>query len=67
MQQIDAFHHGIHCKGKKYLQTKDYNIFFKKKYNLTRLDICTMNYPKLIVSNQKEESISIQRVCKKDI
>ena len=24
--------------------------------------MCTMDYPKFIVSNQKEESISIQRV-----
>ena len=22
-----AFHQGLHCKGKKYLQTKVYNIF----------------------------------------
>ena len=31
-------------------------------YNLTPLDICTMDYPKFIVSYQKEESISIQRI-----
>ena len=31
-------------------------------YNLTPLYICTMNYPKCSVSNQKEESNSIQRV-----
>ena len=34
-----------------------------ENYDLTFLDICTMDYPKLIVSNQKEESISIQWDC----
>ena len=33
-------------------------------YNLTPLDVGTMDNPKFIVSNQKEESISIQRVNK---
>ena len=51
------------CKGYKDLQTKEYNIF--ENYKLTPLDkICTMDYPKFTVSNQKEESISIQRVKK---
>ena len=45
------------CKGKKDLQTKEYNIFFK--IITGQPQICTMDYPKLIVSNQKEESISI--------
>ena len=49
-------------KGKKDLQTKEFNIFFFK-YNLTPW-ICKMDYPKFIVSNQKEESSSIQRVKK---
>ena len=26
MQQNAAFHQGLHCKGKKHLQTKEYNI-----------------------------------------
>ena len=43
------------------MQTKKYNIFLN--YNLTA-KIYTMDYPKFIVSNQKEESISIQRVNK---
>ena len=46
------------CKDKKCLQTKEYNMFFN--YNLTPLDMYYV--PKFIVSNQKEESISIQRV-----
>ena len=25
--QHNAFHQGLHCKGKKDLQTKEYNIF----------------------------------------
>ena len=47
------------CKGKKYLQTKEYNIF--ENYNQKSLDMYN-DYAKFIVSNQKEESISIQRV-----
>ena len=47
-------------KGKNDLQTKEYNMFLKiitwQPY------ICTMNYPMFILSNQREESISIQRV-----
>ena len=48
------------CKGKKDLMTKDYNIFLK--IIISHPYICTMDYPKFIVSNQKEESISIQKV-----
>ena len=33
-----------------------------ENYNLTPLDICIMDYPKLIVLNQMEEFITIQRV-----
>ena len=33
-----------------------------ENYNLTPLDKCSMDHPKFIVSNQKEESISIERV-----
>ena len=51
------------CKGYKVLQTKEYNIF--ENYKLTPLDkICTMDYLKFTVSNQKDKSISIQRVKK---
>ena len=51
------------CKGYKVLQTKEYNIF--ENYKLTPLDkICTMDYPKFTVSNQKDKSISIKRVKK---
>ena len=48
------------CKGKKDLKKKENNIFLK--IITWHPQICTMNYPKFIVSNQKEESISIQRV-----
>ena len=27
MQHNAAFHQDLHCNGKKYLQTKEYNIF----------------------------------------
>ena len=47
------------CKGKSDPLTKEYNIC--ENYNLTPLDIF-MDHPKCIVSNQKEESTSIQRV-----
>ena len=43
------------CKDKKDLLTK--NTIY-----ITGHPICTMDYHKFIVSNQKEESISIQRV-----
>ena len=29
MQHNAAFHQHLHCKGKKHLQTKSYNLFFK--------------------------------------
>ena len=59
MQHNAAFHQGLHCKGKN-LQTKEYNIFLKI---ITRHpQISTMDYPKFIVSNQREESISIRSV-----
>ena len=57
MQHDAAFHQGLHCKGKKIFRQN--NTIFFLIYNLTLLD---MYYPKFIVSNQKEESISIQRV-----
>ena len=28
MQHNAVFHQGLHCKGQKYLQTKDYTILF---------------------------------------
>ena len=46
------------CKGKEDLQTKEYNFL---KYNLTSPDMY-IDYPNFVVSNQKEESINIQRV-----
>ena len=36
--------------------------YYFENYNRAPLDIYIMDYPKLIVSNWKEESISIQRV-----
>ena len=60
----DEMQHYLHsirvytvCKGKTDLQT----IFFLN-FNLTPLDMYNGLYPKFIVSNQKKESISIQRV-----
>ena len=58
MQHNAAFHQGLHFfKGKNDLQTKEYNFLT----NLTPLDMYN-GLSKVIVSNQKEESISIQRV-----
>ena len=55
-----ASHQGLHfCYGKRYLQTK--NIFFKKKYYLTLLDMYN-RLSQVYLSDQMEESISIQRV-----
>ena len=48
------------CKGEKDVKTNK-NTIFCENYNLSPL-IYPMDYPKFIVSNQKEESISIQRV-----
>ena len=48
------------CNGKSNLQKNEYNIFFKI-YNMKHL-ICSMGYSKFVPSNQKEESISTQRV-----
>ena len=59
-----AFHQGLHyfiiCKRKIGLQTNKY-IFFLN-YNLTHLDVGNNGLSKFNVSNQKEESISIQTV-----
>ena len=38
MQHNAALHQGLHCKGKKSLQTKRCNIFFENYY-LTPLDM----------------------------
>ena len=38
------------------------NAIFSENYNLTSLTIYTMDHPKVIVSNQTEEPISIQMV-----
>ena len=56
-----SFHQGLHCllNLKRLSDIKD---TFLKKYNLTPLKICTMDYHKFIVSNKKEESINIKRV-----
>ena len=40
--------------------TKEYNFVLKIINQHSK--ICTMDYPKFIVTNQKEESISIQKV-----
>ena len=47
------------CKGEKDIQTKEYDTL---KIITLHPFIFTMDYPKVIASNQKEESISIQRV-----
>ena len=52
------------CIGKKIFRQN--NIIFFENNDLTPLDIYTMDYLKFIVSNQKEESISIQRVIQRE-
>ena len=60
MQHNAAFYQGLHCKGKKTSSEKRKQHFLKI---ITRHPwICTMEYPKFIVSHQMEESIRIQRV-----
>ena len=58
MQHNAAFHQGYAVKIIKICRKKNTIIFFEN-YNLTCLDLY-MDYPKFIVSNQKEESVSIQ-------
>ena len=51
----------LFVKVKMFFRQK--NIIFFENYNLTPVDICTtIDYLKCIVSNQKEEPISIRRV-----
>ena len=58
-----AFHEGLHfAKVKKIVRLKIQ--FFFINYNLTLLDMYNGPEPKFFVSNQKDESISIQRVYK---
>ena len=45
----------VYCIKPRYVQWTIPSLLYQTK-------ICTMNYPKFIVSNQEEESISIQRV-----
>ena len=66
MPHNGAFYQGLHCllRIKKIFRQK-HTIFFEN-YNLTTLhNICTMDYPMFIVSNEEEESISIQwvKIC----
>ena len=49
------------CKDKKRSSDKSIQYFFKKYHSPTPLE-CTMDYPNYIVLNQKEYSISMQRV-----
>ena len=55
-----AFLQGLHCLylGKKSLQTKNTISF---KVISQHPNICTMDYPQFIATNQKEESIRTQR------
>ena len=46
------------CKGKKDLQTKENNIFGKLYPGSPR---CLNGLPQVYVSNQKKESISVQK------
>ena len=56
MPQHAAFHQGLHCLlGLKISSDK-------KSIKPDTPDIYTMNHPKLIVSNQKKKSVSIQTV-----
>ena len=52
-----AFHQGLHCLlRQKHLQSKKYNFYFE--IIPCESSIITMDYPKSIVPNQKEESNS---------
>ena len=55
-----TFANNVKVKVKKIFNKKIQ--YFFENYNLTPLDICTMDCPKIIVSKEKEEPISIQRV-----
>ena len=59
MPHSTPFHRDLHCLSKKDLQTKN-SIFFEIITLHPRL--CKMDYSKFMVSNETEESISIQRV-----
>ena len=64
MPHYAAFHQDLHCLYllKKIFRQK-FTYFFFEKYNLTPLDMYNgLSKVKFIVSNQKEESISIQKV-----
>ena len=62
MQYNAAFHQGLHCLSKKEFQVKN-TIFF---INCNLSPLCLYNgQSKFIVSNEKEEFISIQRVLNK--
>ena len=59
MQHYAAFHQGLYCLlGKKDLQTKKKQTLLLKTLTW-HPKVCTVAYPKFIVSNQKERSICI--------
>ena len=66
MQHNAALHRGLHCLQRwKSASDNKYNIF--ENYNLTPLDMYNgLQWTKIIVSSQKEGSISIQRVKREE-
>ena len=62
MPQNVAFHQGLHylLQAKNNLMRKKYNFYLEIKAHNPL--IYTMDHPKFIVSNQKEESIGAERV-----
>ena len=60
MRHNATIHQGVHCKL-RLKRSSDKNTIFYFNYNLTPLKK-TMNLSKFILSNQKEEPVSIQRI-----
>ena len=65
MEDPDEMQHNarLHCQGKKIFRKKENNTYFFENYSPTPLYTCMYNgLSHVYLSNQKEESISIQRV-----
>ena len=65
MQHNAAFHRVFSVREvKEPIFRQKYDIFMKLKPDIITPRYVQMEYPKFIVSNQKEESISMQRIVK---
>ena len=62
MQHNAAFHQGLHCMYTSKRSSDKKSQYVMKIITRHVPYICTMDYYKFIVSSQKEESISIQRL-----